>query len=406
MANAYRSVLKDAVNPTGNALPADVLAGKTFSNVDGIDKTGTMVNNGAVTITLTAQDPSYTVPEGYHNGSGTVSFTPSGGGGADLVVTCSSDFAGETISCTDGTTTFTEICPSTSPYAVIFESISTGTWTISGTAYGQTFSSTVTILDFTAELNSIPEGSTVTPTDDIQTWLHCANIWDKTYTTISQVLADTTTLLALISSNNAVDYMSRSSTWASDVCSDSTSMTYIGTNNYCANKLLADSTWGNAICNSSYFETVLNTKIPTLTASTSQVLYTASTSDNYPYYAFDNRGSTAYAENQNQTTLPFKIGYQFSENVSVHKIVYIPQKSSESASLLSHVDKFYFSDDGTQWTEFAAKEVTSSDAKSANVIIVNMSTKHRYYAYLAQSATESNGWFTMAELQFYGRSDV
>lgn len=62
--------------------------------------------------------------------------------------------------------------------------------------------------------SNIPDGRTVLPTDDIQIWLHCANIWNKTYTTLAEVLADTDTLLALINSSNAVDYMVRSTTWA------------------------------------------------------------------------------------------------------------------------------------------------------------------------------------------------
>lgn len=62
--------------------------------------------------------------------------------------------------------------------------------------------------------HTIPDGRTVTPTDDIQIWLNCANVWDKTYTTLAEVLADTDTLLALINSPNAVDYMVRSTTWA------------------------------------------------------------------------------------------------------------------------------------------------------------------------------------------------
>ena len=62
--------------------------------------------------------------------------------------------------------------------------------------------------------SNIPDGRTVLPTDDIQIWLHCANIWNKTYTTLAEVLADTDTLLALINSPNAVDYMVRSTTWA------------------------------------------------------------------------------------------------------------------------------------------------------------------------------------------------
>ena len=61
--------------------------------------------------------------------------------------------------------------------------------------------------------SNIPDGRTVLPTDDIQIWLHCANIWNKTYTTLAEVLADTDTLLALINSNNAVDYMVRSTSF-------------------------------------------------------------------------------------------------------------------------------------------------------------------------------------------------
>ena len=37
MGNAYRSVL--ALKPTGDAIPANVLSGKTFSNADGVGKT-------------------------------------------------------------------------------------------------------------------------------------------------------------------------------------------------------------------------------------------------------------------------------------------------------------------------------------------------------------------------------
>lgn len=63
------------IDPTGNAGTGDVLAGKTFSNADGIDKTGTMTNRGAVTQSLNTSTTSYTIPAGYHNGSGKVSIT-------------------------------------------------------------------------------------------------------------------------------------------------------------------------------------------------------------------------------------------------------------------------------------------------------------------------------------------
>lgn len=69
------------------AAAGDVLATKTFVTSTGTVTAGTMANNGAVSKTLdaTSSNQSYTVPAGYHNGSGTVqivleekSATPSG----------------------------------------------------------------------------------------------------------------------------------------------------------------------------------------------------------------------------------------------------------------------------------------------------------------------------------------
>lgn len=58
------------------ATEPDVLATKVFVDAEGRVKTGTMVNNGAVNKTLDISSPSYTVPAGYHNGSGTVQIVP------------------------------------------------------------------------------------------------------------------------------------------------------------------------------------------------------------------------------------------------------------------------------------------------------------------------------------------
>ena len=58
------------------ATAPDVLTGKVFVTEDGTVTTGTMANNGVVSKTLTAADPTYTVPKGYHSGTGTVSISP------------------------------------------------------------------------------------------------------------------------------------------------------------------------------------------------------------------------------------------------------------------------------------------------------------------------------------------
>ena len=61
---------------TGVTATADkVLDGAVFVNAEGDEIEGTMANNGAVSETLNTSTTSYTVPAGYHNGSGKVSIT-------------------------------------------------------------------------------------------------------------------------------------------------------------------------------------------------------------------------------------------------------------------------------------------------------------------------------------------
>lgn len=57
------------------ATAPDVLSGKVYVGSDGVVTPGTMPNNGAVNKTLTAQEKSYTIPAGYHSGTGSVSIS-------------------------------------------------------------------------------------------------------------------------------------------------------------------------------------------------------------------------------------------------------------------------------------------------------------------------------------------
>lgn len=64
----------DSDTSSDTAQVAEVLTGKTF-HARGTAYTGTMVNRGAVTGTITTVDGEYTIPSGYHDGSGTVSLS-------------------------------------------------------------------------------------------------------------------------------------------------------------------------------------------------------------------------------------------------------------------------------------------------------------------------------------------
>ena len=55
----------------GTATSSQVLSGYTFTNSSTSGLSGSMINRGAVTYTLTSNG-SYTIPAGYHNGSGKV----------------------------------------------------------------------------------------------------------------------------------------------------------------------------------------------------------------------------------------------------------------------------------------------------------------------------------------------
>lgn len=264
---------------------------------------------------------------------------------------------------------------------------------------------------YTLIINNIPTGSSVIPVNDIQTWLHCADIWNKTYTTIAQVLNDTSTLQALVASNNAADYMARSTSWASSVVANSIAMTYIGANNYCASKLLANSTWLNAICNSTYFESVLTTKVPTMTSNTTpsgEAFAKYSYGDKLAYKAFDGNDTT-YWENQGPSSGysddKDNLGYMFTQNVNIKKLV-ITNLSGMAAYYLIKSFTLFASNDKTNWTEIKADCACAQDG-STTINIIGNNTKYKYWAIGHMSSwygTNDNYLICIPKFQMYGRA--
>lgn len=326
-------------------------------------------------------------------------------------LTYSNDFRGVSLTCSDGNKTITKTAPS-GANIMSFYPPNTGTWIISGTVSGQPYSTEAIVVDLavavTANIQTVPDGSTVTPTDDIQTWLHCAGIYDKNYTTLSEVLTDSTTLATLIADNNATDYLVRSTTWATDLCADSTAMTYIGLNNYASNTLLADSDWLTAICNSQYFESVLNVKVPQMTDNTHPSGIASNSDNSSSAY----KGLGVYAEDPNYANLEnnqnAKIMYEFPDTVTIYKI-YMHLRNGSSLSR-SFTYKASGSTDGSTWNDMFSGIAwnDSGNGDTTNTVIATNPITAKHFAGDCYIGTKdgSNKYSVRMKVQFYGRIDV
>ena len=193
-------ILSDGVttlNATASPMAFNVPNAGTWTTtvtLDGVSK------QDSATITTDGQTESITIEYGTIN------------------LTFDNEFRGLNVTCVNGGVTITKQAP-ISGNTMAFYPPSTGEWIISSTYSGVSYSTSATVVSLStavsAILQTLPNGQTVLPTDDIQTWLKCAGITNKTsYTTLADVLGDSTTLLALMSSNNAVDYLVRSKSWA------------------------------------------------------------------------------------------------------------------------------------------------------------------------------------------------
>ena len=326
-----------------------------------------------------------------------------GGTSATITVTYSEDFYGVTITATNGTTTLTKTA--TSSGTLVFDVSEGGTWVVSGTVEGATYSEQVDVLfEYTVPpLVALPDGSTALPVNDIQMWLKCAAIRDKTtYTTLSDVLGDTETLIALCADSNACDYMARSTNWASGVAADSTAMLIVGKYNYCANALLSDSTWASAIGNSAYASSVISALVPTMTSNTTpEGTCFGSTNDGatYDYYrAFDD-SAKGWSPSSSDSFGTANCGYESPVPIIVTKWAI-----KEITSAFNRVYRLEGSNDGTTYTPIKTSDAITT-ADSWVYFTFNNSTAYKYHRVVVVSGSQYVNTGQGRKFQFYGRTD-
>ena len=116
-----------------------------------------------------------------------------------------------------------------------------------------------------------PDGETITPVDDVAILLKCAEIKDKSYTTMDELLADEQAMGDITMSENAMKYLARSTGFADAVCANKTFMTYLGASAYVDDTALNSDLWVEQICNSIYMEKIFHDLIPAMTSDTCSV---------------------------------------------------------------------------------------------------------------------------------------
>ena len=321
---------------------------------------------------------------------------------ADITVTFPYNLSA-TCSCSkEGTTT---LYATESPYT--FTVHEAGTYTLTCNYDGNDYTDTVTISTSGSTFTKVLPVPATAPTDDINLWLFYGGIDNSqgTYSTLSDILADSTALSALMSSNVASDYLVRNTSWATPVTLNEDAMTYIGLNNYASNTLIADSTWHNAICNSTYFESVLNAKTPIMNSNNTPEGQAIAESEfgNHWYdawKAFDKGTASAYswwiADQGHKNSW---IGYTFPTEVTLC-----------IAELVSNGGDNYFSTSGTihiqNGSDIDLATDTYSGAAYTKKMIIPPSNNNKDYTFKVQFTNENGQYSHIQEIQFYGRKDV
>ena len=364
------------------------------STLDGVTKQGT-----AKTITTDGQTETDTIEFGTIN------------------VTYDNDFRGASITCTQGGTTITKTAPS-GGNTMAFYPPTTGNWVISGTVGGSPYSTSVTVSSLStavpANLETIPDGSTKTPTDDVSIWLACAGIKDKSYTTLSQVIGDSETFNALLGDSNACAYMARSTTWTTDICADQYAMNLLGQYDTACDALLSDATWASAICNSTYFESVLNVKVPAMMSNTTPSgICGAEAGNASAYIAFDDPSfskSITYQQNTTKSWNPYAgstnnaiLWYDFGAPQVIKCCEFRGEQYSTTGYTIKDYDILY-SDDGSTWTVLTSGTNSYIGSNPIKVDLLSNDTAHRYWGFRPKNAISSAVYVWVLNLQFYGRT--
>ena len=257
---------------------------------------------------------------------------------------------------------------------------------------------------------SVPDGATVTPVNDITTWLKTGEISKQySYTTIEQVIADSTCTESLMNNENAMKYLARSTEFADVICVNETTMTSLGKSAYVDDTVLNSDYWVSAICDSAYYDKVLNDLVPTMTSNSTPSGVASCSSlynNNYAAYkAFDKLNENGwYTSTGSQVGQWLKYMFQKPVFIFTTKIFNIWSGSNS-------VIKIQGSNDDTTWNDLTDNITiqTVSISNTYQEVICktthNMDVKYKYWRlYVVSGTANDNGHgVNVSEAYIYGK---
>ena len=334
------------------------------------DYVGIPVHNENSTYTITVKMNGIAAPtQTFTTGSTSGQMTEKTFEFAEIQLNYDDEFRGQTISFSDGTHSpspaITLPGAPDNDISIFVPCAYAGNWTMTcvDPVSGDTFPSAPNPIPVPGtpgivpvHLFVIPDGKTVTPTDRIDTWLLCANIKEKTYTTLEEVLDDPETLIKLMASDNAVDYMVRSKTW---IKSDAL--------------------------------------VPTLTADSNLVIKSSEQSTS-AWKAFDGDtaagGTNKWVANSNANEY---VGYTFTSPKTVGKVKVWNEIGTWATQGVKNCQVEY-SDDNSTWLPASAQVIAAQAGETE--IITNETDPHTYWR-LRCIDNYGGTYITVGELQFY-----
>ena len=178
---------------------------------------------------------------------------------------------------------------------------------------------------------TVPDGAIITPVNDITTWLKTGEISNQySYTTIEQVIADSTCIESLMNNENAMKYLARSTEFANAICASETTMTYLGKSTFVDDTVLNSDYWLIEILDSAYIDKVLSNVVPTMTQNSQDGVILSSyyeNPDKYPLCRLTDRVITSSGQFDVTSSTICSPGSKVYENTAYFQIEFSEIKS-------------------------------------------------------------------------------